>query len=56
MFVGMGLSAIFPVFHGLYLFGFSQMQNQIGLTWLVLEGALYIAGAGLYAVSDQQSS
>lgn len=26
------------------------MDRRIGLTWLVTEGVLYVAGAGLYAV------
>lgn len=50
MFVGMGLSAVFPVLHGLYLFDFSQFRQQIGLLWLTLQGVLYITGAFLYAV------
>ena len=49
MFVALGLSAVFPVLHGLQIYGFEQMREQIGLSWLVLQGALYIAGAGLYA-------
>jgi adiponectin receptor len=51
MFVAMGLSAVFPVIHGLQLYGFKQMQERIGLSWLILQGVLYIAGAGIYAVS-----
>jgi adiponectin receptor len=51
MFVAMGLSAIFPVLHGLELYGADEMRSRIGLTWLVLQGFLYIMGAGLYAVS-----
>lgn len=51
MFVGMGVSAVFPVLDGLATFGWQDMENQIGLSWLVLQGALYIVGAGLYAVS-----
>jgi adiponectin receptor len=51
MFVAMGLSALFPVLDGLFTYGSQQMQQQIGLFWLVLQGALYIIGAGLYAVS-----
>ncbi|KAI5287523.1 hypothetical protein KEM54_005925 [Ascosphaera aggregata] len=50
MFVSMGLSAIFPVFHGLAKFGIGQMQTQVGLFWLVLQGFLYILGAYLYAI------
>jgi predicted membrane channel-forming protein YqfA (hemolysin III family) len=52
MFVAMGLSAIFPVLHGIELYGVKEMQDRIGLTWLVLQGFLYILGAGLYAVSS----
>ena len=49
MFVGMGLSAVFPVIHGLCLYGLELMARQIGLWWLLLQGALYILGAGIYA-------
>ncbi|KAI2793144.1 ADIPOR-like receptor [Penicillium oxalicum] len=49
MFVGMGLSAILPVLHGLGLFGPLRMRQQIGLEWLLLQGFLYILGAGIYA-------
>ncbi|KAF7509939.1 hypothetical protein GJ744_007253 [Endocarpon pusillum] len=49
MFVLMGLSAVFPVLHGLRLYGASQMKKQIGLSWLVLQGGLYILGAAIYA-------
>ncbi|KAA6416251.1 MAG: hemolysin-III channel [Lasallia pustulata] len=49
MFVAMGLSAVFPVFHGLSVFGLQQMNSQIGLPWVVLQGLLYILGAGIYA-------
>lgn len=51
MFVGMGVSAVFPVLDGLLTFGIEAMEKQIGLSWLVLQGVLYIAGAALYAVS-----
>ena len=53
MFVAMGLSAVFPVLHGMEIYGIQEMRGRIGLTWLVLQGFLYILGAGLYAVSFQ---
>lgn len=53
MFVAMGLSAVFPVFHGFKLYGYAQLGKQIGLSWMVLQGVLYIAGATLYAVSER---
>jgi len=49
MFVAMGLSAVFPVLHGLKLYGIQKTQDRIGLKWLVLQGFLYILGAGIYA-------
>lgn len=51
MFVAMGLSAVIPVVHGLKRYGIQQMNDRIGLTWLVLQGFLYVLGAGIYAVS-----
>ncbi len=51
MFVLMGLSALFPVFHGVEMYGIEDMRDRIGLTWLVLQGLFYILGAGLYGVS-----
>ena len=50
VFVALGLSAVFPSLHGLYIYGIQAMEWQIGLSWLVLQGLLYITGAGLYAV------
>lgn len=51
MFVLMGLSAVFPVIHGVKLFGFDLMRDQMGLSWVILQGFLYVLGAALYAVS-----
>lgn len=51
MFVAMGLSAIVPIIHGVRLYGTAQMAPLIGLPWLVSQGALYILGAAIYAVS-----
>ena len=56
MFVAMGLSAIFPVLHGVEMYSIPEMRQRIGLVWLVSQGALYILGAGIYAVSIQQHS
>jgi len=49
MFVLMGLSAVFPVLHGITLYGVEHLRKSVGLDWVVLQGVLYIAGAGLYA-------
>jgi predicted membrane channel-forming protein YqfA (hemolysin III family) len=52
MFVGLGLSGVVPILHGLSIYGFHQLDKQMGLRWVMLQGALYIFGAFLYAVSD----
>ena len=54
MFIAMGLSAVFPVLHGLKMYGVQQMNNQIGLFWVVLQGLFYILGACIYAVCTPQ--
>jgi adiponectin receptor len=56
MFVGLGLSALVPVVHGVKMYGLDAMQDRIGLVWLILQGLLYILGAGLYAVSSTESA
>lgn len=56
MFVAMGLSAVFPVLHGVQVYGVQDMRDRIGLIWLLTQGALYILGAGIYAVSHTRDS
>jgi len=55
MFVAMGLSAVFPVLHGVTLYGVEQMNKSIGLSWVVLQGFLYVLGAAIYAVGSSPS-
>ena len=50
MFVGFGLSAVLPVFHGVYVYGIEHMSYSIGLDWVLLQGFLYVLGAVIYAV------
>ncbi|KAI9686898.1 MAG: hypothetical protein M1822_002651 [Bathelium mastoideum] len=50
MFVGMGLSAVFPVFHGVKLYGIQRLDETMGLSWVVLQGLLYVLGAAIYAL------
>ncbi|KAK6538749.1 hypothetical protein TWF694_010322 [Orbilia ellipsospora] len=45
----MGLSAVFPIFHGIKLQGIEITDRMSGLKWLVAEGVAYIVGALLYA-------
>lgn len=56
MFVAMGLSAVIPVIHGISLYGVKGMEQKIGLTWLVLQGVLYVVGAFIYAVGPHHVS
>ena len=50
MFVGLGLSGVVPILHGLSMHGFPALNERMGLVWVMLEGAMYIFGAFLYAV------
>ena len=50
MFVAMGLSAVAPVIHGLRLYGLDEMDDRIGLRYVVGMGATYILGAIIYAM------
>ena len=45
----MGLSAIIPVIHGLFIFDLAHINRCMSLRYVVRQGALYIIGAGLYA-------
>jgi hypothetical protein len=54
MFVGLGLSGVVPVIHGLKIYGYQGLEERMGLSLVVLHGLLYIFGAFLYAVSRLQ--
>jgi len=49
LFVGMGLSSVLPVLHGVLIYGGRGMDERMGMRWVIMEGLLYIAGAGIYA-------
>lgn len=55
MFVGLGLSGVVPILHALTFYSFKQLNERMGLGWIVLQGALYIFGAFLYAVRSPDS-
>ncbi|KAH8882613.1 HlyIII-domain-containing protein [Thozetella sp. PMI_491] len=50
MFVGLGVSGVVPVVHGIIQEGYSHVNERMGLNWVLLEGAMYIFGAFLYGV------
>ncbi|KAL6910122.1 mPR-like GPCR protein [Trichoderma evansii] len=49
MFISLGLSGIIPICHGLLKFGYQALEDRMSLSWVVLQGLLYIFGAVLYA-------
>lgn len=53
MFVGLGASGVVPILHALTFTSFTQLDELMGLRWVMLQGAMYIFGALLYAVSPQ---
>ncbi|KAH7907291.1 hemolysin-III related-domain-containing protein, partial [Hygrophoropsis aurantiaca] len=49
VFIGLGLSALVPVMQLLISHGFTKLFSEMGFGWLLTSGALYIAGALIYA-------
>jgi len=49
VFIGLGLSMLFPVFHLLLSHGSSKLFEEMGFRWLLASGSFYIGGALLYA-------
>jgi len=49
VFIGLGLSAVFPVSHLAASYGFNKLFAEMGFGWLLTSGSLYIGGALLYA-------
>ncbi len=49
MFVALGLSAVIPVTHFGFIFGFYKAYNVGKIGWLILMAFLYILGACIYA-------
>jgi adiponectin receptor len=45
VFVGLGLSAVFPMLHLLCSHSFSELLSTMGFGWLLASGGLYIGGA-----------
>lgn len=50
MFVGLGASGVVPVIHGLTIYGYKDLNERMGLAWVLLQGFLYISGAFIYAM------
>ncbi|EFY91687.1 hypothetical protein J3458_004915 [Metarhizium acridum] len=50
MFVGLGLSGVVPVIHGMSVYGYAGLEERMSISWVIAQGAMYIFGAVLYAV------
>ena len=50
MFIGLGLSGCIPVIHGITIYGYSGLELRMSVTLVILQGAMYILGAMVYAV------
>lgn len=50
LFVIFGLSAILPIFTGIFYYGFAEAWKKVQLLWVLLEGVFYIFGAFLYGI------
>ncbi|KAF9966776.1 hypothetical protein BGZ70_001278 [Mortierella alpina] len=48
LFLGMGLSGLFPIVHGIVLYGFAMAQRAVALNYMFCMGAAYVFGALIY--------
>ncbi|KAF9328808.1 hypothetical protein BG006_008083 [Podila minutissima] len=48
LFLALGLSALFPVIHGIILYGFNMAQQAVALNYIFCVGAAYVFGALIY--------
>jgi len=49
VFLALGLCSIVPVTHAIWASGYHMSRHEMGLDWLLASGALYVAGALIYA-------
>ncbi|TQV93754.1 hemolysin-III channel protein Izh2 [Cordyceps javanica] len=49
MFISLGVSGVVPIVHGIRSYGYQYFEDRMGLSWVILQGAMYIFGAVLYA-------
>ncbi|KAG5980363.1 hypothetical protein E4U55_004103 [Claviceps digitariae] len=50
MFIGLGLSGVVPVIHGMSIYGYSGLEHRMSISWVIAQGGMYILGAVLYAM------
>lgn len=51
MFAGLGLSGFIPIIHGVTIYGYKGLEDRISVTWIIIHGAMYLFGVGVYVVS-----
>lgn len=56
VFLGVGLSGVLPAFHTLWIYGIRGTEERMGMRWFVMQGLLYVAGAGIYAARVPEKS
>jgi predicted branched-subunit amino acid permease len=49
MYVGLGLSAVVFVLHGILLYGWSVQNQRMSLDWMILMACLNFAGGAIYS-------
>lgn len=47
----MGLTAVASITNGLWLYGIHKMYQRVGLSWLMVQGILYLLGPVIYVAS-----
>jgi len=45
VFILLGLFAVLPITHAMFIFGMKELFQEMGFGWIVTSGALYIIGA-----------
>ena len=55
MFIGLGVSGVIPIIHGVSIYGYQGLEDRMSVSLVALHGAMYIFGAILYAVRASPS-
>ncbi|KAL9561196.1 hypothetical protein ACKAV7_014551 [Fusarium commune] len=50
MFAALGLSGFIPIIQGVTIYGYKGLDDRISVTCIIIHGAMYLFGAGLYVV------
>ncbi|KAF8242063.1 HlyIII-domain-containing protein [Wilcoxina mikolae CBS 423.85] len=50
VFVGLGLFSVIPLLHGTFRYGFTVLEERMGLRWSIIQGVLYLVGTAVFAL------